>query len=342
MIQSWDGLQAYTFPPVRSASSCPVQGPAVSGVGANVGGSVLASAPVVPGPSGTSGGGSVLPATAEGSTQIAAFPSLPPEPPSAQADCVSFIQRSVRHFGFSSAVARQLAYCRRPATRLNYQAKWTVYHEWCRRHGHSVSRPSIPKMADFLLYLRCSLSLSYSSIDSYRSMLSGVFRFVLPELSSHFVLHDLLCSFHLERPSPSSRVPPWDFLQVLESLRGPPFEPLSSASLCDLSRKVLFLVSLATAHRVGELQVVSASVSSSGDDLFLLYLPEFQAKSESMARPLPRSFRVRSLHDFVGSLPEELLLCPVRALQVYLSRTSSLPSCPRSLCLSSQPFSSSF
>ena len=33
----------------------------------------------------------------------------------------------------------------------------------------------------------------------------------------------------------------------------------------------------------------------------------------------------------MGSLPDEMLLCPVRALRVYLSRTSSLPSRPRSL-----------
>ena len=117
-------------------------------------------------------------------------------------------------------------------------------------------------------------------------MLSGVFRFVLPELSSHFVLRDLLRSFRLERPLSSSRVPPWDLSRVLSFLRGPPFEPLSSCSLRDLSHKVLFLVSLATARRVGELQAVSAEVSSSGEDLFLSYLPEFRAKSESEARPL--------------------------------------------------------
>ena len=98
-------------------------------------------------------------------------------------------------------------------------------------------------------------------------MLSGVFRFVLPELSSHFVLCDLLCSFCLEHPLSSSRVPPWDLSHVLSFLRGPPFEPLSSCSLRDLTRKVLFLVSLATARRVGELQAVSAEVSSSGGDL---------------------------------------------------------------------------
>ena len=196
---------------------------------------------------------------------------------------------------------------------MNYQARWVTYQTWCRTHGHSISRPSISKIADFLLYLR----LSYSSVVSYRSVLSAVFRFVLPEVSSHPVLHDLLRSFRIERPLPSSRVPPWELLQVLSLLRGPPFEPLSSCSLRDLSRKVLFLVSLATARQVGELQAVSASVSFSGDDIFLSYLPEFRAKSESASNPLRWSFHVRSLRDFVGNLPDELLLCPVRALRIY-------------------------
>ena len=82
-------------------------------------------------------------------------------------------------------------------------------------------------------------------------------------------------------------------------------------------------------------QAVSAEVSSSsGGDLFLSYLPEFRAKSESASNPLPRSFRVRSLRDFVGSLPGEMSLCPVRALQVYLRRTTSISPRPRSLLVS--------
>ena len=231
-------------------------------------------------------------------------------------------------------MARQIFLCRQRSTRLNYQAKWAVYRAWCHCHGHSVSRPSVSKFADFLLYLRRSLSLSYFSIASYRSMLSGVFRFILPELSSHFVLHDLLRSFRLERPLPSSRVPPWDLLLVLRFLRGPPFETLSSCSLRDLTQKVLFLVSLATARRVGELQAVSRDVSFSGSDIYLSYLPEFRAKTESSANPLPRSFCVRSLSDFVGDLPDELLLCLVRALRLYLSRVSSVSPRPRTVCLS--------
>ena len=121
---------------------------------------------------------------------------------------------------------------------------------------------------------------------------------------------------------------------MLLFLRGPPFKPLSSCSLRDLTQKVLFLVSLATARRVGELQAVSCDVSFSSAAIYLSYLPEFRAKTESSVNPLPRSFCVRSLADFVGDLPEELLLCPACALRLYLSRTASLSLHPRSLFLS--------
>ena len=165
-------------------------------------------------------------------------------------------------------------------------------------------------------------------------MLSVVFRFVLPELSLHFVFRDPLRSFSLDRPLSSSRVLPWDLSLVLSFLRGPFFEPLSSCSLRDLTRKVLFLLSLATARRVGELQALSSQASSLGEDLFLSYLPEFRAKTDSSVLHLPRFFLVQSLRDFVGSLPDELLLCLFHALCLYLSRTASLPSRPRSLFVS--------
>ena len=322
------------LPSVQPYPEGPHQGPRLPQSRDDSHGSLLAFPALVsrsPRPTGRGAGPS---SSSTGSTPSAPLPPVSREPPRAGADWVSHCQRSARHFGFSARVVRQLAFSRRHSTRLNYQSKWSsTFRTWCLSHGHSVSCPTVPKIADFLLYLRRSLLLSYSTIASYHSMLSATFRFVLPELSSHPVLHDLR-SFRIECPLSSSHFPTWDLLRVLSLLRGSPFEPLESCSLRDLFRKTLFFLSLATAHRVGELQAVSSSVSSSGGDLFLSYLPEFRAKMESSSNPLPRSFRVRSLRDFVGSLPDELSLCPVCALQIYLHCTSSLSPCPRSLFVS--------
>ena len=158
MVQPWDGLQAYAFPPFGLLHCVLSKVQQFRGLELTL---VAPFWPLVSGPSGASGGCSGVPPTAEGSAQTAPLPSLSPEPPRASADCISYLERSARSFGFSSAVARQLACCRRVSIRVNYQAKWAVYRAWCRRHGHSVSRPSVPKIASFLLYLRRSLSLSF-------------------------------------------------------------------------------------------------------------------------------------------------------------------------------------
>ena len=59
-------------------------------------------------------------------------------------------------------------------------------------------------------------------------------------------------------------------------------------------------------------------------DACLYYIPRFVAKSESLTRSIPRSFLVTSLADFAAGLDSDLLLCPVRALRLYLLRARSL------------------
>ena len=112
------------------------------------------------------------------------------------------------------------------------------------------------------------------------------------------------------------------------------FEPLSNASLRDLTRKTLFLVALATAKRVGELQALSRIVSFSSSSEGLSYVPEFLAKTETAVRSAPRTFDVQSLGNFAGGLSEDLLLCPVRSLSAYVARTSQFVNRPRRLFVS--------
>ena len=113
--------------------------------------------------------------------------------------CLETIQQFARSQEFSSRVVNQLGFARRSSSRAVHQSKWLVYRGWCRSEGHSISRPTLPKVADFLLWLHRTRKLSVSAIMGYRSMLSAVFRFQLPEISSS-VLQDLLRSFQVATP----------------------------------------------------------------------------------------------------------------------------------------------
>ena len=88
------------------------------------------------------------------------------------------------------------------------------------------------------------------------------------------------------------RPPAWDLAAVLTYLNSAIFEPLQLASLRSLTKKVLFLLALATAKRVGEIQALSRSVSFVRADACVSYVPEFVAKTESLSNPIPRSFFV--------------------------------------------------
>ena len=279
----------------------------VSGDGTHPDSTLLASAnwvcrspSPVAGPSGGSASTSRPPAPASVSRPL-------PGSPQASSSCLETLRRFTRAAGFSSTVASQASLSRRPSSRKAYQLKWQVYRAWCHSHGHSVSCPTLSKVADFLCWLRSAKNLGVSSTRGYRSMLSAVFRFQLPSLSSHPVLRDLLRSFCLESAERQLRPPAWDFSLVLRFLNTSPFEPLSDAPLRALTQKVLFLLALATAKRVGELQALSSVVTFVHGDACLSYVPQFIAKSESLTRSIPRSL-VKSLSDFAAGLDDDLLL----------------------------------
>ena len=212
---------------------------------------LLASEALVSRSSGSGSGRTGSFSSVQRSPVPAPLPSFPSRGVQAVASCLETIQRFTRARGFSKRVAQQVSIACRPSSWAGYQAKWLVFRRWCRSEDHSVSRPSLSKIADFLFWLRRSRRLSVSAVMGYRSMLSAVFKSILPEISTSPTLHDLLRSFQVEAPVREVRPPSWDLPNVFNFLRSSPFEPLSSASLRDLTRKTLFLIALATAKRVG-------------------------------------------------------------------------------------------
>ena len=90
--------------------------------------------------------------------------------------------------------------------------------------------------------------------------------------------------------------------------------------LKELTKKTVFLVALALAKRVSELQALSKNVGFGREGALVSLLSDFRAKNDNKVKSLPRNFLVKDLAHLVGP-EEERKLCPVRALRTYLERT---------------------
>ena len=108
-----------------------------------------------------------------------------------------------------------------------------------------------------------------------------------------------------------------------------PFEPLDKASLFYLSVKSVFLVTLATARRVSEVHALSIDsdhlrFSNQDGSLILRTQVGFLAKNQLPLRA-PDSIIFPKLSNFFCKSDNlNRMLCPVRAVKIYLNKTKSL------------------
>ena len=151
MLEPSSGIRLSSFS-ADSSSNQQVLG--VNKLRGHSGGSMVASTGVVPGSPATGSVPSGGLASASGSSPAAPLSLLPSQSAVATSSRVATARRFAREWGVSSAVSRQLANCHWPSSQRLYQHRWLAYRRWCRSKGHTVSAPSVAKIADFLLFLR--------------------------------------------------------------------------------------------------------------------------------------------------------------------------------------------
>ncbi len=225
-----------------------------------------------------------------------------------------------------SASEPAIASARALSTRQAYRLKWNLFVDWCSPRREDPRRCPIAVVLSFLqdgLERRLSpstLKVYVAAIAAHHDAVDG------KSLGKHdLVIRFLRGARRLNPPRPHL-VPSWDLPSVLSALRGAPFEPLQSVELKFLSLKTVLLSALATVKRVGDLQAFSV------DDSCLEFGP---ADSHVVLRPRPgyvpkvptMPFRDQVVN--LQALPREeadpaiALLCPVRALRIYVDRTQS-------------------
>ena len=231
--------------------------------------------------------------------------------------------RVLRKAGFSFEDARNTAKAIRSSSAKLYEARWKYFCNWCNQKDIHPLQASLPEIVTFISHLREDLKLSVTCIQGYKAALNEIFKLDNRDLNDCKVLSSIIKSFKKACSPSDHKYPEWDLQLVLDSLKKPPYEPLDKASILDVSKKTAFLLALASAKRVGEIHAFSSEIkhAEKWTAITISTLPFFVAKNQDPSKDDPRfgPFSVPALpRDSKGNRP---LLCPVRAVKIYLKRT---------------------
>ncbi len=334
-MQLASGLRQICVSPSEPSRTDPVQGQ--GGRGASpLGGALLAQPDVVSRTDAPRDSPSLANSSEEGSTFSERGHPLAPAPRLVESPRMVLGRDAEVLSGLPPAVVNTIASARALSTRQAYRLKWNLFVDWCSPRREDPRRCPIAVVLSFLqdgLERRLSpstLKVYVAAIAAHHDAVDG------KSLGKHdLVIRFLRGARRLNPPRPHL-VPSWDLPSVLSALRGAPFEPLQSVELKFLSLKTVLLSALATVKRVGDLQAFSV------DDSCLEFGP---ADSHVVLRPRPgyvpkvptMPFRDQVVN--LQALPREeadpaiALLCPVRALRIYVDRTQSFRTAEGKSCL---------
>ncbi len=324
-MQLASGLTQICVSPSEPSRTDPVQGQ--GGRGASpLGCALLAQSDVVPRTDAPRDSPSLANSSEEGSTFSERGHPLAPAPRLVESPRMVLGRDAEVLSGLPPAVVNTITSARALSTRQAYRLKWNLFVDWCSPRREDPRRCPIAVVLSFLqdgLERRLSpstLKVYVAAIAAHHDAVDG------KSLGKHdLVIRFLRGARRLNPPRPHL-VPSWDLPSVLAALRGAPFEPLQSVELKFLSLKTVLLSALATVKRVRDLQAFSV------DDSCLEFGP---ADSHVVLRPRPgyvpkvptMPFRDQVVN--LQALPREeadpaiALLCPVRALRIYVDRTQS-------------------
>ncbi|XP_072006291.1 uncharacterized protein [Engystomops pustulosus] len=190
-------------------------------------------------------------ASKEGSSTSGSY--LPSRPGEATIGGVDPESDFLRSQGLSRAVVTTLKASRKKVTFNIYHKIWKKFVSFCGDNPPSQLNPNIFQILDFL-QKGLELGLSTSTLKVQVSALGAFFDF---PLADHRWVKRFISASSRIRPQVLRRTPTWDLTLVLDALSRPPFEPLESSNIKNLTLKTTLLIAVTTAKRLGELQAIS-------------------------------------------------------------------------------------
>ena len=236
------------------------------------------------------------------------------------------------------------------STSRTYQCQWELFCRWCRDNAVDPLAPSLNQLCRFFVHLHKTVQLKPATIEVYRAAISSVLKFAPLDfdISASHVLHNLFSRFRHDNPRQRSILPKWDLELVLRSLLKEPFIDSSGSSdlgipLPWFTRKTVFLIALASGARASEVHALSRKpdlfvMERSRENGVTLRLQPYAGFVPKNCPPsmVPKPWIIPSIsHLFPDE--KDKLLCPVRAVRYYVSKTGSLAGRRESLFVHPNP-----
>ncbi len=253
-----------------------------------------------------------------------------PEPGTMEPSCVDTPGLSGELDALQSRVIDTLTEARAPSTRRLYASKWGVFVKWCHQAHIDPVTCTVLNVLSFLQYRLDSGSLP-STLKVY---VAAIAAFRSPQGGQSIGRDPMVVSFlkgarRLHPPRPPS-IPPWDLEVVLRALSQPPFEPLTSVGLKELSLKTTLLLALASAKRIGDLHAFSVDsdcIRFGPGDCSVTLRPRMGYVPKSLSTPFKTqtvSLSALSSESTASrDADAQTSVCPVRALRIYIDRSAS-------------------
>ncbi|XP_071949188.1 uncharacterized protein [Antedon mediterranea] len=225
---------------------------------------------------------------------------------------MSCIRRSLLSKGFTSGTIEIILASWRAGTKVQYQTMANRWFEFCERKNCDIISPHVTLPLEFLSDMFNS-GLSYSSINTARSMLSSLFA-VGQEYASFgqlpIVKRFMKGIFEL-RPSLPRYSYTWNVNVALDYIRGQP--SIKESSLKEISQRLAFLLCLLSGQRCQTILNLSIANMEKSDHKIVFYVTEKLKHTRVGSHQKPLEF---------NAFPSDKKLCIVSLLTEYLSRTS--------------------
>ena len=258
-------------------------------------------------------------------------PSIPPQSQTIGSSSVELIRDVLKRHHFPDTVVDMAADPLQDSSSNVYNSHWKAFALWANNKGILPSDLSFITLAEYLVYL-FSQNKRVNTFLVHKASISSVLKLLNPPTAiQESTLHNVIHRMTILRPREQEVLPQWHLSVVLKGLMKPPFAIHGTdrhISLELLSYKTAFLVALASGARGSELVALSrashnlefTTLASGVKQVSIRMVPKFIPQNQ---RPeiIPEPIKFPGIAHLFPNEPERLL-CPVRALGLYIVKSA--------------------